>query len=360
MLDRISGMMSEDGGQVRAAAVRALGCLVLYPCLRDDVSFVADAANSIIYALEDNFHVVRAKAAWSLGNLSGALCTNKENHTDDFIQDFSDMLLLKLLSTATKAAQDNDKVRPNAVRAVGNLLFYMPERSYGKSSFSEAVHKAVDVLAKNVVSGPMKVRWNAAYAAGSLFRNELLPVGKAHWTETIHNALCSTIKDCKNFKVRINAALAFSLPAKRECYGNSLLFTQIIRCLILGLEASENVTDFAEFRYRDSLLEQVATSLLHMFTLVTPDDLDLLGGVIDEKGNNIQQFLERYSRQMLVSKDKKIGMGKLKNAATHFRSLVSLAEADHLTLLNILIQLLPEAEERPSTPEKSAFLDIYD
>ena len=42
-----------------------------------DVSFVADVANTIITALEEQHLNVRVKAAWSLGNLSDALVLNR-------------------------------------------------------------------------------------------------------------------------------------------------------------------------------------------------------------------------------------------------------------------------------------------
>ena len=45
------------------------------------------------------------------------------------------MLLLKLLDVATRRAHDNDKVKSNAVRALGNLLRYLPQRSYSKSCY---------------------------------------------------------------------------------------------------------------------------------------------------------------------------------------------------------------------------------
>ena len=49
-----------------------------------------------------------------------------------FIDDFADMLLLKLFEVATKASQDNDKVKANAVRGLGGLLRYLPPRSYSQ------------------------------------------------------------------------------------------------------------------------------------------------------------------------------------------------------------------------------------
>lgn len=41
-----------------------------------DVMFVADTANAILTALDDRSPNVRAKAAWSLGNLTDTLIVN--------------------------------------------------------------------------------------------------------------------------------------------------------------------------------------------------------------------------------------------------------------------------------------------
>lgn len=97
------GLTYSEKYLVKTAAVRALGIYVLFPCLREvraltteqhkgvfyrlwliyllhfvfqDVMFVADAANSILAALDDRSPNVRAKAAWSLGNLSDTLIVN--------------------------------------------------------------------------------------------------------------------------------------------------------------------------------------------------------------------------------------------------------------------------------------------
>lgn len=69
--------------------------------------------------------------------------------------------------------------------------------------------------------------------------------------------LCSVVTDCKNFKVRINAALALGSPAERCHYGNLDLYLHIWESLIKGLKTAEEITDFAEFRYRDSLNDHV-------------------------------------------------------------------------------------------------------
>lgn len=104
------GLSYSENHQVKTAAVRALGVFILFPCLREvgvaateqhvsdsdtqcslpkvvivalsmsfslkDVMFVADTANTILAALDDRFPNVRAKAAWSLANLTDTLTVN--------------------------------------------------------------------------------------------------------------------------------------------------------------------------------------------------------------------------------------------------------------------------------------------
>lgn len=82
---------------------------------------------------------------------------HRDQNDADFIQDFSDMLLQKMLTVATKGSQDNDKVKSNSVRALGNLLRYIPERSLEKSSMLATMEQSVLALIKNVGTGTMKV-----------------------------------------------------------------------------------------------------------------------------------------------------------------------------------------------------------
>ena len=48
------------------------------------------------------------------------------------MDEFSDMLLHKLLEAATKGAGDHDKVKSNAVRAVGMLIQYARPQALGE------------------------------------------------------------------------------------------------------------------------------------------------------------------------------------------------------------------------------------
>ena len=57
----------------------------------------------------------------------------RTDNDEAFVEEFPDMLLLKLFEAGIQASHDNDKVKSSAVRALGNLLRYVPERCLGMS-----------------------------------------------------------------------------------------------------------------------------------------------------------------------------------------------------------------------------------
>ena len=84
---------------------------------------------------------------------------NRETLGASFVNELDDRLLLNLLVSAISASYDTDKVRANAVRAVGNLLRYLPESRYQFEAFKETAAKSVYALIANISSGLMKVGW---------------------------------------------------------------------------------------------------------------------------------------------------------------------------------------------------------
>ncbi|CAH3110839.1 unnamed protein product [Porites lobata] len=291
------GLSNDEDKNVKASSVRALGVFVLYQCLREDVLFVADTANTVLSAMTDPKLLVRMRAAWSLANLSDSLVTNMCSEDTAFLEDFSDMLLLKLLNTSITAADDNEKVKSNAVRALGNFLRYIRTSSLEKAGFTEAVEKAVDALMRNLDSNLMKVRWNACYAFGNMFRNPFLPTGTASWTSGMYSTLENVICNCKNFKVRINAVLALSVPAERRYYGDVAVYCHLYATLIDALKSTENVTDFSEFKYRDTLRRELCNSLCHLTSVMTEEDSISLAPLLEERHDTYKGYLVEYIRQ---------------------------------------------------------------
>ncbi|KAK7487937.1 hypothetical protein BaRGS_00020838 [Batillaria attramentaria] len=345
---------------VVSAAVRVLGVYVLYPCLSQNVAFIADVANSILKCMAVPSVNVKIKAAWALGNLCDALVVNKDKGDMDFMDQFSDMLLSSMLTAATTATQDSDKVKCNAVRAVGNILRYLPSRSLGKSHTLEAVAASVKVVIKTMNSGPMKVRWNSCYAIANMFRNPLLLSGEAPWLSDVLTALCQVVKDCKNFKVRINAALALSIPAERRHYGDVRLYVKVWTSLVDALKTAEEITDFAEFRYRDSLTEQVCFAALHMVSLAESTDVTAMLPTLQASGAVFKSHVQRFLTQNTPAK-----ASAMKAVQQHLTTLVTQDAADDLAdgvklLTEVCMLETDTVETGAAQPQPTAFRQIYD
>ncbi|NXY85181.1 HEAT6 protein, partial [Alcedo cyanopectus] len=289
------GLNHSENPLVKAAAARALGIYILFPCLRQDVLFLADTASALLNSLHDKSPNVRAKAAWSLGNLTDALIINMETMGQSFQEEFSDLLLLKVLQSATEASKDRDKVKSNAVRALGNVLHFLQPCHIANPGFGEAIEESLQALISTVQSeATMKVRWNACYALGNVFKNPALPLGEAPWTSQAYNALSTVVKSCKNFKVRIKSAMALSIPSRRECYGSTEQFSHIWSALVVALQKSEDTEDFLEFRYSSSLRTQICQALLHLLSLAKSRDLPGIWETLTKNGDTIKPYILQY------------------------------------------------------------------
>lgn len=260
--------------------------------------FVADTANTMLAALDDRSSNVRAKAAWSLGNLTDTLTVNMASVGVDFQEELSDMLLLKMLQAATRASADKDRVKSNAVRALGNLLHFLRQSQLTKSVFKQPLEDAVRALVKTVQSeAMMKVRWNACYALGNAFRNPALPLESASWSHDAFSALCNVVTSCKNFKVRIKSAAALSVPTQRSCYGDTDRFICVWRALATALDNSEDTNDFLEYRYSASLRHTLSQAILHLLSLSQAEDMSALATSLSgEEGMAIRAHLVKYLR----------------------------------------------------------------
>ncbi|XP_071993227.1 HEAT repeat-containing protein 6 [Engystomops pustulosus] len=320
------GLNHSENPLVKAAAARALGVYILFPCLRQDVMFVADTANAILMSLNDKSPNVRAKAAWSLGNLTDTLIVNMESMGHTFQEEFSDLLLLKMLRSATEASKDKDKVKSNAVRALGNLLHFLQPYHIVKPRFSESIESSIQALIVTILGdGTMKVKWNACYALGNVFKNNALPLGKTSWSADAYNALTTVVKSCKNFKVRIKSAMALSTPSSREQYGSIEQFGNIWNSLITALQKSEETEDFLEFKYCSSLRTQICQALIHLLNLATLEDLPCIHNTIMQEGGTIKNYMLQYVMSGVGEEETQGEYGPrdqmLKNAIDHVQSI---------------------------------------
>lgn len=105
------------------------------------------------------------------GNLTDALIHNEEEGTASALQG---SVLVRLTKAALASAKDTDKVRSNAVRALGNVgrLWTREVRALDEALFG----LLVSTLLNTVANGSAKVRWNSCYALGNVLKNKELGV----------------------------------------------------------------------------------------------------------------------------------------------------------------------------------------
>uniref|UniRef100_A0A8C6YBY7 HEAT repeat-containing protein 6 n=1 Tax=Naja naja TaxID=35670 RepID=A0A8C6YBY7_NAJNA len=278
------GLSHSENPLVKAAASRALGVYIVFPCLRQDVMFVADTANT-------------------------------------FLQ-YKPRLFPSLF-----------QVKSNAVRALGNLLHFLQPSHIASPKFSQPIEESIHALTSTVQSdATMKVRWNACYALGNVFKNPALPLGEAPWTGKAYDALTSAVKSCKNFKVRIKSATALSVPSERRHYGTPKQFSQIWDALVTALQQSENAEDFLEFKYSASLRMQLCHALLHLLSLAEETDLPDIRRTVLEQGEIIRLYMLQYIKSGAEGEEAGIGESiperdkALERAIEHVRRLEEASE----------------------------------
>ncbi|KAI7862931.1 armadillo-type protein, partial [Spinellus fusiger] len=260
--------LPRDGeANVRAAACRALGFFVLFPDLREDPLFVSDVALVLLEPMSDKVLAVRVRASWAQGNVCDALVIESER-SDLYVSDcISPSLWMQLLNSIAAASLDNDKLRSNAVRALGSLLRITPNHYFQQGRMLSLLAHAMEALIKNIETGTLKTRWNACHAANNLLHNPHFPIGYQDdslscyaWTSNFYQALCMSLTQCKNFKVRIHACLALTTPSLYTQYGSSQQILIIVEAILETHRAcsEDKDTEFQELGYKQQLLANVS------------------------------------------------------------------------------------------------------
>uniref|UniRef100_A0A182K443 HEAT repeat-containing protein 6 n=1 Tax=Anopheles christyi TaxID=43041 RepID=A0A182K443_9DIPT len=290
LISLLTGCTFDDDSAVSSAAARTLSVYILFPSLRDDVCYVENTIESILRIMRDPNLTARIKTSWSLGNATDALILNQQHHFQhestplEEYSMISDELMRRILELALESASDNDKVRSNAVRTIGNVLHLLRPTQLQHPNWAALYRDAIDRLIQNVTVSStvnVKVKWNACYALGNIMKNEtffLSGAGSGSWEGRVFPALCETVVRSPNFKVRINAAQALSIIGKRAHYG--AFYQQTWIALLQALEQSDNLVDYNEYKRRDSLQEQLCLSLAHLLRLSTREDVVSMATVL--------------------------------------------------------------------------------
>ncbi|KAF9338411.1 HEAT repeat-containing protein 6 [Podila minutissima] len=261
-------------------AIKALGC-------DWDSTHVLDMASAVLDLCHDPNMAVRVRASWAVGNLCDSLVLLKSSNTEQATVAMDEILTLptwtRIMRTALMISQDHEKLKSNGIRAIGGLLRVTFEGILERERHS-LVKDAVNVLIKNIEQGSLKGRWNACYAIQNVLLNNDFPIGSTYgtsyacdsdevsWTDQVYSALLQAVQQSRNFKVRINACAALTVPKTRVKYGNQSRFRNVIEVLLKAVDNLDNKYDqgehdYGEFQYRDQLELKLLRCLDHLLQL---------------------------------------------------------------------------------------------
>ncbi|RHY23444.1 hypothetical protein DYB36_005361 [Aphanomyces astaci] len=193
-------------------------------------------------AAADSTLNVRVRVVWAIGNA----CTTPGPDAPDAPDS---PWLVRLLPPATidqvlqcmlHLVEDNDKVASSVVRTLGLLARWLMAPQYleaassnlttnagdeGGGANSTLLADAMTVLAKKVVDGAPKVRWNACHAMAKVFHCPELPLASVSWTPAVFTALTTAIAQQDNFKLSFTLVHLVALvqsPADEVALGEML------------------------------------------------------------------------------------------------------------------------------------------
>lgn len=285
----------DDVPSVKAAACRGIGVISSF----QQISESAEILDKFIHAVEintrDPLASVRITASWALANI----CDSIRNQLVDF------QLLKLLIDCALRLTKDGDKIKSNAVRALGNLSRFIEFTSSQTFCLSSKpaegdslwLERMVQAFLSCVTTGNVKVQWNVCHALSNLFLNESIQLQDMDWAPSVFSVLLLLLRDSSNFKIRIQAAAALAVPTSAFDYGKN--FSDVVQGLEHVMEnlGSNRISEPSSFKYRIVLEKQLTSTFLYVLSLASATDHQPLKDFLVKKAS----FLEEWFRKLISS-----------------------------------------------------------
>ncbi|KAL8459743.1 hypothetical protein ACS0TY_037015 [Phlomoides rotata] len=332
----INAALNDEVPSVRSAACRAIGVIACFPQIYHSSTEVLE---KFIHAAEhnsrDSLVSVRITASWALANICDSLshfldelhagrCSIEYRKSSEFIS--------LLVDSGLRLARDNDKVKANAVRGLGNLSRsiqitiglpvrgdavdcmhskieycgaqgpkdHMEERLHSleaSSGSSDWLEQMVQAFLSCVTTGNVKVQWNVCHALSNLFLNKTLKLRDMDWACSVFSILLLLLRDSSNFKIRIQAAAALAVPETINDYGKS--YYDVVRSVQHVVEnfKTDQILKPSNFKYWISLEKQLTSTMLHLLGLASTSDQRTIQDFLIKKAS----FLEIWIRDLCSS-----------------------------------------------------------
>jgi HEAT repeat-containing protein 6 len=305
----LTGCSYDDNSIVSSSAVRALAVYALFPSLRIDMCFLENTIELILRITTDSNVSARSKAMWAMGNIIDALLL-----TNGLLRQ---ELLVKIIQENLKGIGDNDRVRINAARTLGNIFTLLNEEQIKNKEILDCFQQSISSLTTLLLDcNNDKLKWNICYAFTNVMKNSMFfesTLVDKKWKELVFPAMFKTITNSSNFKVRINACVAFK-NVNRTQLGN--YFIETWNCLLVALEKSTELTDFNEYKHRDELQDRICLSICHLIEISTFEDISSMKSqivpIFDITKQNWNRLYNRWSPE---------DQGNMLSAISHFEKL---------------------------------------
>ncbi|XP_059662080.1 uncharacterized protein LOC132308109 isoform X2 [Cornus florida] len=312
----IRAALNDEVPSVRSAACRAIGVITFFPQISESAEILEKFIHAAEFNTRDPLISVRITASWALANACDSLrhCINAFSSKRFSIDSkASSRLTAVLFECGLRLTKDSDKVKANAVRALGNLsrcvLFTngsgVHDKPVNSTSFSlisngaekhsdlrdshqdqhtsnsfqlasledsDWLERMVQAFLSCVTTGNVKVQWNVCHALRNLFLNETTKLQDMDWAPSVFSILLLLLRDSSNFKIRIQAAAALAVPATIFDYGRS--FPDVVQGVghILENLSSDSISTPSSFKYRVALENQLTSTMLHVLGLASRSD----------------------------------------------------------------------------------------
>jgi len=258
-----------------------------FEALAQDMAWIDAAVEAILIAFQDNQLPVRIGACWSLANFSQILVSSSLSEQIKFSQDRR-KLVHRAVETMLAASRDHHKMRAHAARALGHLhpMVEFP--------------RLVSALTMCLDSTLPKARWNACYAAASVFvSSHVCSVDFSVILAPLWERLAHLLLDDMHFKVRIAACAVLCSPTFRGAYGDcySTLCGTLIQAILAFDEMSGDSK--VDFRYRSTLQSRLVSTLTHMLLLHETSDMVMVQPSLHRHIEALIDFAARVNAESL-------------------------------------------------------------
>ncbi|KAL0727009.1 hypothetical protein Bca4012_023102 [Brassica carinata] len=360
----INAALHDKSPSVRSAACRAIGVVSCFP----ETSLSVGIYEKFILAVEANTRdpliSVRVTASWALANVCEALRYHVNDSSFEVGSNTTSEVVDSLIECALRLTEDGDKVKANAVRALGSISKYVKLRCMTSNHEvlpslhhhlscavdSSWLERTVQAFLSCVTTGNVKVQWNVCHALSNLFSNETVKLQDMDWAPSVFSILLLLLRDASNFKIRIQAAAALAVPVTPLAYGRS--FPDVVKGVWHTLQNlnSDRETTPTNFKYKRSLENQLTSTMLHLLSLVSSARCEAVTDFLLKKASILEEWLRGLCVTLKVED----------NASGSSSSTSTSGEKQKKELISRAIRSLAKSLEAGHIPEMALKLQELD